>query len=92
MDEAPSTPGSRPIPSAPFIDPPVDRRSPLGKLMPSEWAGTGEEYDSYMDSKPPPSPGSTIPPEGGWLGGATRCAHCHRRLKRTKRNKKNSKR
>jgi hypothetical protein len=45
-----------------------------------------------MNSPAPLSPGSSPPPSSGWLGGSTRCAHCHRRLKRTKRNKKNSKR
>ena len=59
--------------------------------MPNDWAGTGDEYDSFMDSKAPASPGSTSPPQDGWGGGTKRCAHCHRRLKRTKRNKKNSK-
>jgi hypothetical protein len=67
--------------------------------MPSEWYGTGDEYDAYMNSPAPPSPGSELvfdprrvkleEPDTG--GGTKRCAHCHRRMKRTKRNKKNIK-
>jgi hypothetical protein len=79
-------------PSAPPLPlEPLEILSPLGKIMPRDWAGTGDEYDLFMDSNAPPSPGSTSAPGGGWIGGATRCAHCHRRLRRTKR-KKNSKR
>jgi hypothetical protein len=44
-----------------------------------------------MDSKSPETPKSTHNLSSSWVGGETRCLHCHRRLRRTKR-KKNKKR
>jgi hypothetical protein len=65
--------------------------------MPSNWAKTGEEYDAFMNSPPPPVPGSELVYDPNRvkieadIGGSRRCLHCHRRLKRTKRKKNSNK-